>query len=464
MKNLLHQRMHRDLHDRSLFQNALDRGRGYLERAPDRAVYPEEQALRDLKCFDEDMPEQMSDAGEVIGLLQGYGAPATVAQMGGRYYGFVTGSVVPAGLAAKILTTFWDQNSGMYVLSPVAAALEDLVQKWLIQLFGLPAETVAGFVSGTSTANFCGLAAARYRLLKNHGWDIGQKGMYDAPRLRIVTGKHAHSTVLKAIALLGLGKEHIEWVDVDDQGRIRADRLPPLDDKTILILQAGNVNSGSFDPFEEPCRKAHEAGAWVHIDGAFGLWAAAAKDLKHLARGMEGADSWATDGHKTLNTPYDSGIVLGRDAEALVAALHMAGSYIVLSEERDGMFYTPEMSRRARIFELWATMKYLGREGIDQLVQGLHDRAVQFAEELKRIEGFDVLNEVVFNQVIACCETDELTQRTLESIQELRECWVGGSSWMGRKVIRISLCSWLTTPEDVTRSVASFERAFNKAY
>ena len=461
-ENSIQNAMFLEMQEKSIFEKAQMYAFKYLEKAFERNIYPEEEALIDLKHFEEDMPNDSSEASNVIDLLNKYGSPATVSQIGGRYFGFVNGSVVPAGLAAKNLATYWDQNTAMQVISPISSKLETVVEKWLIQLFDLPDRTVAGFVSGTSSANFCGLAAARYRLLNRLDWDINEKGLFNAPKLRIVTSKQAHSTILKTIGLLGFGKNNIEWVDVDDQGRIRPKLIPELDERTILILQAGNVNSGSFDPFNEICEKANEANAWVHIDGAFGLWAGAAEKLKHLTNGINKANSCAVDGHKTLNTPYDCGIVLCEDKEAIVSALHMSGSYIILSEERDGMFYTPEMSRRARIIELWATLKYLGRKGIDQMVYGLHQRAVQFRQELNKFTGFEILNDVVFNQVIVSCETDELTSRTIERIQELRECWVGGSTWNGRKVIRISVCSWATTPEDINRSVKSFEQALSE--
>ncbi|MCK5097137.1 MAG: aspartate aminotransferase family protein, partial [Desulfobacteraceae bacterium] len=260
------------------------------------------------------------------------------------------------------------------------------------------------------------------------------------------------------IGLLGFGKDSIEWVDTDKQGRIIPESIPELDDNTILILQAGNVNSGSFDAFENICNKANNANAWIHIDGAFGLWAGAVKKLKHLTKGMDKANSWSVDAHKTLNTPYDCGIVLCKDEDALVSALHMTGSYIVLGDKRDGMFYTPEMSRRARIIELWATMKYLGRDGIDEMIYGLHQRAVQFAEELKS-HGFEILNDVVFNQVLIHCDTDELTKKVLAKIQEMRICWCGGSQFNNKEVIRISVCSWATTSKDISISVKSFVKA-----
>ena len=317
-------------------------------------------------------------------------------------------------------------------------------------------------MSGSSLAIFCGLAAGRYRIFQNLGWDINQKGFGGAPRVRVVAGRQAHGTVVKAIALLGFGIDNIEWVDVDDQGRIIPSAVPELDAGTLLILQAGNVSSGAFDPFDAICEKANRAGAWVHIDGAFGLWAAAAKPLQHLTRGMARADSFSVDGHKTLNAPYDSGIVLCRDKDALTHALHASGSYIAYSENRDGMLYTPEMSRRARAVELWAALKYLGREGVDALVYGMHERAVQMARELAA-EGFQILNDVVFNQVLVACDSDKITAKTMRLIQASGECWAGGASWQGKSVMRISVCSWATTEADITRSVRAFVVAREKA-
>lgn len=460
--NTIQEQMYIDVKDKSIFEKARDFGHQYLENIFDRNVYPTEKAVTNLKNFDEKMPIESTDAHEVLNFLNTYGSPATVATLGARYFGFVSGGAVPVGLAAKGLATFWDQAPAMHVLSPIGSKLESVVESWLKELFNLPERTVAGFVSGTSTANFCGLAAARYRLLSNLNWDINEKGLFDAPKLRIVTGKHAHSTILKAIGLLGFGKGNIEWVEVDEEGRIDPDNLPTLDDRTILILQAGNVNSGSFDDFNKICEIANKANSWVHIDGAFGLWASAVKKLNHLTKGIEKANSWAVDGHKTLNTPYDCGIVMCEDDEAIKSALHMAGSYIVTNEERDGMFYTPEMSRRARVIELWATMKYLGKNGIEEMIYEMHHRAVQFSKEIANVEGFSVLNEVVFNQVLVTCETDELTEKVMKRIQKLRECWVGGSLWKGEKVIRVSVCSWATTSNDISRSVSSFKQAFQE--
>ncbi|WP_373552581.1 aspartate aminotransferase family protein [Haliscomenobacter sp.] len=449
--------MFQEIQDRQIFKSAQTYAFQYLNEAFDRNVYPSPEALNNLQHFEESMPDKSGDVNNILQQLHQYGSPATVTSLGGRYFGFVTGSSIPASLAAKSLSDFWDQNTGMEVLSPVSAKLETVVEGWLNELLGLPQYTVAGFVSGSSMAIYCGLAAARWRLFQKNGWDVNEQGMNGAPKVRVVTGKHTHSTVLKAIQLLGFGKANIEWAEVDEQGRIISETMPSLDSNTLVILQAGNVNSGSFDPIESICQKAYEAGAWVHIDGAFGLWAAAATRFKHLTKGMELAQSWSADGHKTLNTPYDCGIILCQDQEALVSALHMSGAYIV-EGKRDGMYYTPEMSRRARVIELWATLKYLGKSGVDELVTNLHERAVQFAQDLGD-QGFEVLNEVVFNQVLIACGEDEMTEKVLKNLQELRVCWCGGSMWHGRKVIRISVCSWATTVADVEFCVASFVKA-----
>lgn len=448
-----------EVRNKEIFNQAQQYSLEYLESVFDRNVYPTEEALNNLSMFDEELPVNSTDAKSVIEQLNKYGSPATTATLGGRYFGFVSGSAIPVGLAAKNIGTYWDQAPAMNVLSPIGSKLESVAEKWLVDLFNLPKKTCAGFVSGTSTANLCGLAAARYRILQRNNWDINEKGLRNSPTIRIVTGKHAHSTVLKAIGILGLGKESIEWVDVDSQGRIIPELIPELDENTILVLQAGNVNSGAFDDFEIIFKKAKKTNAWVHIDGAFGLWAQAVNELKYLTKGIENATSWAVDGHKTLNTPYDCGIVLCSDPEAMTSALHMSGSYIIESAERDGMFYTPEMSRRARVIELWSIMKYLGKNGIDEMILTMHYRAKQFAEEIKEIKGFYVENEVFFNQVIVSCDTDKITEQVLNNIQMLRECWLGGSIWFGKKVMRVSVCSWATTENDISKSVKSFEKA-----
>ena len=458
MSTDLHRQMFADMTDKIIFDQARAAAFNYAENALERNVFPSTNAIKNLARLDESMPAHSASAEEVITLLHEYGSPATISQIGGRYFGFVSGGVVPAALAARWLSDFWDQNTPLYLTSPIASRLEEIVQSWLIELLGLPQSTVAGFVSGSSMAIFAGLAAARYRIFEKLNWDVNRQGLIDAPKIRVIASRQAHATVSKAIALLGLGTDNVEWVPADNQGRIDAAQVPELDSKSILLLQAGNVNSGAFDDFAELCHKAREANAWVHVDGAFGLWAGASSRFDHLTTGMNLADSWSADGHKTLNTPYDNGVVLCRDKEALVNALQASGSYIVYSDNRDGMLFTPEMSRRARIVDLWATLKYLGKSGIDELMHGSHQRVCQFAELLVE-KGFEIHNEVVFNQLLVSCENDDLTTQTIANIQQSGICWVGGTEWQQRKVIRISVCSWATTEEDVTRSVAAFIKA-----
>jgi glutamate/tyrosine decarboxylase-like PLP-dependent enzyme len=450
-----------DENNRKLLDEAAAYARD-LEGIEDREVFPSREALEGLEAFDEGLPEEPSDSGEVLAKLHRWGSPATVAQTGGRYFGFVNAGTLPAALGARWLADAWDQNAALYLMSPVISRLESVMERWLTELLGLPDGTAAGFVSGSSMATFSALAAARYRLLERQGWDVNRRGLGEAPPLRIVAGAEAHATVKKALALLGFGLDRVEWVAVDDAGRMLPEALPELDERTILILQAGHVNTGAFDPFEVLCTRAEQAGAWVHVDGAFGLRAAASESLGHLARGAERADSWALDGHKTLNTPYDNGILLCRDREALTAALQASGSYILYAEERDGMLTTPEMSRRGRVVELWAALKSLGRSGVADLVERLHERALQFAEEL-RDEGFAIRNEVVFNQVLVSLESDEKTLKAMDRIQRSGECWVGGAQWRGRRVIRISVSSWMTEAEDVTRCVRAFAAARREA-
>jgi len=462
MSDDIRQRMFVEMERKSAFDEARDAAYSYADRALDRNVFPTPEAIANLARFDEPLPDAPGDALQILRQLDEYGSPATVAQTGGRYFGLVNGGVIPATLAVRWLTDFWDQNTPLYLSSPVASRLEEVTEAWLRDLFGLPESTIAGYVSGSSMSIFCGLAAARHRNFARLGWDINRQGFINAPRLRVIASRQTHGTVTKAIALLGFGIDNVEWVDADAQGSIDARLVPELDQSTILILQAGNVNSGAFDDFASLCRKAREADAWVHVDGAFGLWAAASEQLKHLTRGIELADSWSFDGHKTLNTPYDSGVIMCRDRDALVNALHASGAYIVYSDNRDGMLHTPEMSRRARVCELWAALKYLGRSGIDELIYGFHVRARQFADELEK-HGFEILNEVVFNQVLVACDSDPVTTQTIKNVQQSGDCWIGGTQWQQRSVMRVSICSWATTSADVTRSVNALIDARKRA-
>ena len=452
----------RDHADQTIYRQALEYTCDYLADLRERPPCPPPEALADLDQFDEALPAGSTAASDVLATLHRIGSPATTALNGGRYFGFVNGGVLPTALAARLLADVWDQNAGLQIMSPIAAKMEAVCETWLVDLFGLPADTAMGLVSGTSVATLCGLLAARNAILRRAGWDASERGLFGAPPLRVVMSSAAHVTVRKALALLGIGADQITLVPADDQGRFDAGALAPLDERTILILQAGNVNTGAFDPFAPLCRAANAAGAWVHIDGAFGLWARACESTANLTAGIDLADSWSVDAHKTLNAPYDCGIALCRDRGAMISALQASETYLHFGEGRDGMLYTPEMSRRARGIELWAALKSLGRGGVDQLVAQLCERARQFAAELDAA-GFRILNDVVFNQTLVACETPALTQRTLEQVQAGGECWCGGTEWQGEAAIRISVCSWATTEADVSRSVSAFVVAREQA-
>ena len=461
MSKLQHQ-LFEQQNTKALLKQAQQAAFEYIDKQPKQRVFPDQANLEKLTVFDESLPETTSDPALLLELLNTVGSANTVAQTGGRYFGFVNGNALPVTLATKWLSDVWDQNAALYVMSPISSKLESVCQNWLNQLFDLPEHTVAGFVSGTSIATLSGLAAARFRQLQKLGWDVNQQGLFGAPKIRLILGKQTNGTVAKAISLLGFGQASIEWVDCDDQGRMIVEKLPHLDLSCILVLQGGNVNTGAFDDFTTLCQLANKAQTWVHIDGAFGLWAKASNEFDVQTQGMDLADSWSVDAHKTLNTPYDCGIVLCKDAEALTSALHQQGSYIQFSEQRDGLLYTPEMSKRARAIELWAAIKYLGRAGIAELVEQLHGHAQLFADLLTD-NGFTVLNEVVFNQVIMSCETEQVTKNTLALVQQSGECWCGGSSWSGKSVIRISLCSWATTEQDIKQSIDVFIKARSQA-
>jgi glutamate/tyrosine decarboxylase-like PLP-dependent enzyme len=458
MPSALTQQLRQQNQAHQLHEQAAAYAYDYLTHISDRRVFPSAEALAQLATLDELLPDQPHDPAAILRLLHEVGSPATVAQGGGRYFGFVNGNIIPTALAARWLADAWDQNAALHVMSPIAAKLEHLCEQWLVDLLGLPTGTAAGFVSGTSVATLCGMLAGRNALLQRRGWDVNEQGLFGAPPIRVVMSEQAHGTVRKALAILGIGRGSIEWIPADAQGRMDPARLPPLDDNSLLLLQAGNVNTGAFDAFVPICSAAQEAGAWVHIDGAFGLWAAASAQTRHLTEGIALADSWSVDAHKTLNAPYDSGIVLCKDQTALVNAMQASGSYMQFSSGRDGMLYGLEMSRRARGIELWALLKSLGRSGVDALIGQLCGHAQHFGQAL-RAEGFRVLNEVVFNQVLVACDSPAQTQATLQHIQSSGECWCGGSQWQGEPVIRISVCSWATTREDVERSVRAFVAA-----
>ena len=452
---LLQQQMQKELKEKTLFAQAQNYAYNYIDSIEEMDVFPSKESLDNLTELYHPMPIESSSASVVLEQLNRLGSPTTIAQTGGRYFGFVNGGALPVTLGTKWLSDVWDQCGGLFLTSPINAHMETICENWLKDIFKLPNETVAGFVSGGSMANLCGLAAARFRLLNNVGWDINKKGLAGSPPIRIITHEQIHASIKKTLTLLGFGTESIEWVAADDQGRMQVDQLPELDNRSLLILQAGNANTGSFDHFEVLCKKANKAGAWVHVDGAFGLWAAATGGLAHLTKGVQKANSWAVDGHKTLNTPYDSGIVLCSDPDAMISALQATGEYIIYSEQRDPLLYTPELSKRSRAIELWAALKYLGKEGIDKMVMGFHERAKQLEDGLKEI-GLDVINEVVFNQVLVRAKSDNQTKAIIQQIQTSGKCWLGGSTWKGQAVIRVSISSWMTTEKDINQTIELF--------
>jgi glutamate/tyrosine decarboxylase-like PLP-dependent enzyme len=446
---------------RALLRDAADRAATYLESIPARGVAPTVAAIAELAAFDRELPEQPSDAAAVLRQLDEVGSPGTSTSAGGRYFGFVIGASLPAALAANMLASAWDQNAGLVIISPTTAKLETVALRWLLEALHLPAASAAGFVTGATMANFTCLAAARHALLDRAGWNVEEQGLFGAPPLNVIVGDEVHITALKAIAMLGLGRARVTRVPTDDQGRMRADQLPPLDDRTILLLQAGNVNTGAFDPMADIIPRARAAGAWVHVDGAFGLWAAAAPARASLVAGVADADSWALDAHKWLNVPYDSGVAICRDRDALRGATAVSAAYLVQGAEREPCEYTPELSRRARGVDVWAAMSALGRTGIAELVERNCLQAARFANGL-RDAGYEILADVVLNQVLVSFGEDEITRRVIAGIQADGTCWCAGTVWHGRTAMRISVSSWATTYADVELSLASMIRVAEK--
>jgi len=440
-----------------IMTDAAARGRRYLEAVNDRTVFPQAEALENLNRFDEPLPDSPTDPAEVLALLDEAGSPATVATAGNRYYGFVIGGSLPAALGANVLAAAWDQNAGLYTASPVASKLEEVALRWMLDIFNLPADAGGGFVSGATMANFSALAAARHALLHRAGWDVESQGLFGAPEIKVVVGEEVHGSVKKALNLVGFGRDRMIKVPVDGQGRMRADALPVLDEMTLIAIQAGNVNTGAFDPAKEITAAANEAGAWVHVDGAFGLWAAASPEYAHLIRGYENANSWATDAHKWLNVPYDSGLVFVRNPEHLRAAMSMSGAYLIQGENREPYQYTPELSRRARGIEVWAALRGLGRSGLAALIEQTCRHATRFAEGLADA-GYDVLNDVVINQVMVSFGDAETTRRVIKAVEQEGTMWAGPTEWQGHAAMRISVSSWATTDADVEQSLEAMIR------
>jgi glutamate/tyrosine decarboxylase-like PLP-dependent enzyme len=441
-----------------LLEDAARRAATYLDSLDTRAVRPDPEAVSRLDHLDIPAPRKGTPDAEVIARLDEYVSPTTMGMAGSRFFGFVIGGSLPVTVAANWMATAWDQNACFDAPTPGVARLEEVARRWLLELLDLPRESAVGFVTGATVANFTALAAARNAVLKRSGWNVEADGLFGAPPIQVVVGEEVHPTLMKSLGMLGLGRSRPVRVPVDKQGRMRADKLPRLTAPSILCVQAGNVNSGAFDPVPELCAAARAAGAWVHVDGAFGLWARASRSLAPLARGLELADSWATDAHKWLNVPYDCGIAFVRDAEALRSAMAITAEYLPEpSTRRNPSDFTPELSRRARGVEVYAALKNLGGDGVAEMVERNCAQARRFAEGL-RAAGHEVLNDVVLNQVVVAFGDADRTKRVIDAIQRDGTCWAGVTVWQGRTAMRISVSSWATTDADVEKSLAAMIR------
>ena len=444
-------------HTAELLNLATERAIRYVDNSGLRRVSPASSDLAALAGFHEPFPAGPSGPADVLNQLDAAGTPATVVTTGGRYFGFVNGGMVPAALAASWIAAAWNQNASFRVMSPIAVELEDVVLQWICEALGLPPDCQGGLVTCATMATFTALLGARQALLKKAGWDVTEDGMFGAPRIQVIVGAEVHASVLKALSMAGFGKKRLTIVDADGQGRMRADCLPPLSERTIVCIQAGNVNTGAFDPADEICAKAKQQGAWVHVDGAFGLWARVSPKYAHLARGFENADSWATDAHKWPNAGYDCGVVLLKNGDALQTALGVTAAYLEPGLRREPMHHTPDSSRRARGAELWATLKSLGRTGLRELVERTCAHAQRFAKGLQNA-GFEILNDVVINQVLVSFGASEVTREVIRRIQEDGTCWCGGTVWQGKAAMRISVSSWATTEADIDKSLDAIVR------
>ncbi|HUK94669.1 MAG TPA: pyridoxal-dependent decarboxylase [Gaiellaceae bacterium] len=450
---------------RDLLRLTAELAADYVETLGERPVFPDVTPDQLREALGGPLPDEPLDPEQVVTELAAAAEPGVVAMSSGRYFGFVIGGTLPAALAVDWLTSAWDQNAGLYVAGPSASVAEQVTREWLVDIFGLPADASIGFVTGAQMAHVTGLAAARFHVLDAVGWDVNDHGLTGAPSVRVLVGGKGHVTVNRALRLLGLGAP--TPVEADEQGRMRADALAAAlaeaDGPTIVVAQAGEVNTGNFDPLPEIADACEHAGAWLHVDGAFGMWAAASPRFRHLVEGIERADSWTTDGHKWLNVPYDSGIVLCAHPESHRSAMTVSASYLIQDEGerrvRDQMDWVPEFSRRARGFPVYAALRSLGRRGLAELVERACDAAAAFATQIAELEDVEVLNEVVLNQVLFRFESDERTDDVLRRVQESGRVWMGGTTWEGRKAIRLSVSNWQTGDEEIALAVTAFREA-----
>jgi glutamate/tyrosine decarboxylase-like PLP-dependent enzyme len=443
----------------TLLEDAARRADRYLESLDDRRVFPDAAALEKLAgLLDTPLRDGPTDAAEVLARLDELGSPATAATAGGRWFGLVIGGALPASVAASFLSAAWDQNAGLRMCSPVAADFERAALRDLLDVLQLPSDCEGAFVTGATMATFTALLTARHTLFEREGWDVEARGLIGAPDLPVFISDDIHPSLRKALGMLGLGRDRVTTLPVDDQGRIRSDELANrVDRPAIVCAQAGNVNTGASDPFDAIADVVARTDGWLHVDGAFGLWAAAAPALRDQVRGIDRAHSWATDAHKWLNVPYDSGLAFVRDGDALQAACSLDAAYIHHGELREPSATTPEMSRRARGIEIWAVLQALGRSGVADLIERSCRHARRFAEGLDAA-GYEILNEVVLNQVLVSFGSNDQTLRVIDAIQHDGTCWCGGTLFQGRRAMRISVSSWATREEDVTRSLEAMIR------
>jgi glutamate/tyrosine decarboxylase-like PLP-dependent enzyme len=445
------------MNERELFRQVADYAGDFAETLETRPVRAEADAAELTAALGGPLPEEPLDPRAVLAGLVEAVEPGLVATASGRYFGFVIGGAVPAAVAADMLTSVWDQNAGLYAGGPAAAVVEEVCRGWLAELLGLPSHVSAAFVTGAQMAHVAALAAARHYVLAQVGWDVPTDGLAGAPPIRVVVGEKRHVTIDRALRLLGIGASSLEVVSADDQGRMLVDELPGLGGRpTIVCGQAGEVNTGASDDLDAIADAANEADAWFHVDGAFGLWAATSPELRHLVRGAERADSWTTDAHKWLNVPYDSGVAFCAHPDAHRAAIGVTAAYLVQADdgERDQMDWTPEFSRRARGFAVYAALRSLGRSGVADLIERSCAHARRFAELLEA-GGASILNDVVLNQVLVRFGDGERTREVIRSVQEDGTCWLSGTDWGGEHAMRVSVSNWRTTEEDVERSAAA---------
>jgi glutamate/tyrosine decarboxylase-like PLP-dependent enzyme len=453
--------------ERKILERVLEEATGFLDGLSGRRVAARTDVEGVAAALRRPLPDEGAEPLEVVEELIAGAEPGLVAMPSGRFFGWVIGGVLPATLAADWLTSTWDQNAGMLASSPGAAGAEWVASEWLLDLLGLPRNSAVGFVTGAMIANFTCLAAARHDVLRRAGWDVEGDGLHGAPSVTVIVGEERHETVDVALRFLGLGEQRSIVVPADDQGRIRLDALTDTlaqvgNNPLIVCLQAGNVHSGAFDPIAAAVDLAHQYGAWVHVDGAFGLWAAASAQYRHLVAGVERADSWASDAHKTLNVPYDSGLAIVAKAEVMYAAMGVHAAYLIQDERPDPFSTVPEFSRRARGFTVWAALRSLGRHGVAEMVERFCRHARRFAAGLAEMDGVRVVNDVVFTQVCVSFGADEVTREVAARLLKEGTAWMTPSTWHGQAVLRISVSNWRTTDEDVDRTLTAVRRVLSE--